>query len=435
MLIKKSYLYFPLTFAFFGLFLAIDQLLLPMFHFSGLPFKISYFLCGLWFIDFLMKTDRSEYLDKEFKDFCYPIFIIMACSILGELLFNAWWTADSQEPLFRSLIIYILMLFSFGLGLSSKNFNINWLTVILLVSIFLNLLFIVFKFQLPSWLINFYYSSEYVNAFSQGSLGLSDAQSILELSRPRGLFPNPNGSAFLVNIISLFIFIGVNKKVCNIPSPVTYILIILMPIILSTLLASRGEFIVSLLLGFLHMKKIFKVNRNYSLKFISFLLLIPLFLGSYLATKVDMEEFQHNIDRAFSVFQIINNIDDGVDQDTRDLGSIARPLLTLKDAYERFRISPIFGSGYAKDSSHYSYEVGTDHFHNDWFRLLATSGIIGFLAMLWIINRFVLVLGWPALIPFVLPGMINSFLLNIPAVMFYFFMIAVIRVKIKRNES
>ena len=41
--------------------------------------------------------------------------------------------------------------------------------------------------------------------------------------------------------------------------------------------------------------------------------------------------------------------------------------------------------------------------------------------MLWIIWRFVLFLGWPVLIPFILPGLVNTFLLNIPAVMFFFF--------------
>ena len=82
-------------------------------------------------------------------------------------------------------------------------------------AIVLNFLFIVFKFQLPSWLINFYYSEIYVEALS--GLGLTDQRSVLELARPRGLFPNPNGSAFLVNIISLFIFLCYRNKVIKLP--------------------------------------------------------------------------------------------------------------------------------------------------------------------------------------------------------------------------
>lgn len=431
--IKKSFLYAPLSYSFFGLILVVDQLLIPMFHFSGIPFKISYLTCGLWLINFLVKSNRNEYEDKEFKFFVYPIIIIMICGVLGEIYFNGWWRSDGLEPLVRNLLIYILAILSFGLGLSCKKFDINWLIPIILTAIFLNFAFIFFKFELPSWLVNFYYSERYIADFA--GLGLLDAQSILELARPRGLFPNPNGSAFLVNIISLFIYLGIRNKLCSPPNPMVYFLIILLPIVLCGLLASRGEFVSSLILSFLHIRSALKVNKKYSLKLIAFFTFIPIFLGSYLVNKIDISEFQNNIERAFSVVQIINNTGDDIDEETKSLSSIARPLQVFIPAFERFKISPIFGSGFATDSSHQSFKEGTDYFHNDWFRLIVTSGILGLLAMLWLINRFILILGWPALIPFVFPGMINTFLLNIPAVMFYFFMVGLIRSRIKSSES
>lgn len=432
-LIKKNSLKFPLTFKFFGLILVIDQLLLPMFHFSGVPFKISYFLCSLWFASFLIKKDRNKFEDKEFKAFAYPIIIIIFCGVLGEIFFSGLFQSGGQEPLTRSLLIYTLMIFSFGLGLSSQKFNINWLIPILLTAIFLNFCFIFFKFQLPSWLINIYYSSEYIDDFA--NLGLTDAKSILELARPRGLFPNPNGSAFLVNIISLFIYIGIKKKLCDSPSPLIYFLVIILPIVLCILLASRGEFIVSLILGYLHFKLAFKFNKKHAIKLLGISLLAPILFGTYIINKVDISDFKSNIDRAFSIVEILNNTGSDVDDETKYLSSIARPLQVFIPAFERFKVSPVFGSGFAADPSQNYFNEGTDFFHNDWFRLIVTSGIIGFLTMLWILNRFVFVLGWPALIPFVLPGMVNSFLLNIPAVMFYFFMIALLRSKVRNYEN
>ena len=99
----------------------------------------------------------------------------------------------------------------------------------------------------------------------------------------------------------------------------------------------------------------------------------------------------------------------------------------------RFIASPLIGSGFAVVPSHEYFKEGTDFF-NDWFRLLVSSGLIGFFVMIYIVYRFVLPVGWPAFIPFFLPGLVNTFLLNIPAVMFFFFMIGFLRVKIKDNE-
>ena len=77
------------------------------------------------------------------------------------------------------------------------------------------------------------------------------------------------------------------------------------------------------------------------------------------------------------------------------------------------------------------------------FRVLSTGGVgkimiyhkwslIGL--MLWILKRFVLFLTWPVFIPFLLPGMVNTFFLNIPVVIFFFFMVGFFNSKIKNKE-
>jgi hypothetical protein len=427
--VKKPY--YILSFSFWGLILAADQLLLPMFHFNGLPFKLSYFLAGYWFVDFLVRKDRDLYADREFKIFAIAVMTIVLCSCIGELFFAVTWNVESLEPFIRSVLIYMLMMLSFGLGLSALNFNFKWLISIILVAILLNFGFIFLKSQMPPFLISLYYGDAVMNDFA--SLGLTDVESVLALTRPRGLFPNPNGSAFLVNIISLFLYLGIKHRLCGFPKLGVYFLVITLPVVLTIFLASRGEFLVSMVLAALHYSLVAINKKSYVRKLNVLIILVPLGLAGYVSQKIDMSDFQVNIERTFS---IINTLDNSTSQDSdvKALSGLARPLLTFVTAYERFKLSPIVGTGYAVVPGHEYFTDGTDYYHNDWFRLIVTSGLVGLIAMLWIINRFVLFLGWPVLIPFVLPGMVNSFLLNIPAVMFFFFMIGCMRSRLKRPK-
>ncbi len=421
-----------LTFSFWGLILVVDQLLLPMFHFNGLPFKLSYFLVAYWFVDFLIRKDRDFYAEREFKAFAMAVMIIVLCSFIGELFFAVSYNAESFQPLIKNSLSYVLMMLSFGLGLSALNFNFKWLIVIILVALVLNFGFIFLKAQMPQFVIGLYYGDAVVNDLS--GLGLPDTEAILALTRPRGLFPNPNGSAFLVNIISLFLYLSIKHKLCEIPKIGHYLLVITLPIVLSIFLASRGEFLVSLVLAALHYKLVFTKHKSYVRTLNFLVILVPLGVAGYVSQKVDMSNFQYNFDRILSIVEVIENSSSDTDQQDKELSSLARPLQVLGPAYSRIKLSPVFGSGYSAVTGHEEFFLGTDYFHNDWFKIFANSGIIGVMVMLWIINRFILFLGWPALIPFVLPAMVNSFLLNIPAVMFYFFMIGVMRSRLKHPK-
>ena len=284
---------------------------------------------------------------------------------------------DSYEPFLRSNIIYLLSLFSFGLGLTASRFNVRWLFPVLLVSVSLNFAFIFLKSQLPEPLINMYYGTAVLEDFAD--LGLTSAEQIPNLSRPRGLFSNPNGSAFLVNIIRYLFFWVSNTKYVLSPALVLFFIII-SPLILSTLLASRGEFVVSLILAVLHYKAIYndhlQKNRvSYVLRLNILVILIPLSLLLYLSQKVDLVELQSNINRVMSVLSVLENTN-AQEAEVRELSGLARPLLTVVEALERFKASPIFGTGYASIQGHEYFSAGTDYFHNDWFRIFVTSGVI-----------------------------------------------------------
>lgn len=424
-----------INFSLFGFILVADQLLLPMFHIGSFPYKISYILLGFWFLCLIIKPGKvikSTGGRSDFLKFSLMIIFIMVSSLLGEIVVMALFPMTTYAETFKSLTTYILVIFSFGLGLSSDKFKFNWLIWVLFTSIILNFIFIFFKSSLPSFIIDIYYPEMVMKDFL--AIGISDVDALLELNRPRGLFPNPNGSAFLVNIISLFICISLRRRLMNPPSSLVSIGIIMLPIILTILLASRGELLVAILLGVMNYKAIFKKTSLVKrLSLITATVLVSVSAVLYFVNSLGADSnLVSSLERIGTIVELVNNADKDKGTYEGRTESIARPLLLVETAFDRFIHSPLFGTGYT--SAHpYPFDHPTQNFHNDWFRLLVTSGIIGFVMMVLFIRRFAIPISYLTLVPFILPGLVNTFLLNIPAVMFYFFMIGILTLKFRNT--
>jgi hypothetical protein len=313
----------------------------------------------------------------------------------------------------KNIITFIFATFAFGLGRSSRRFRIEWLIHVLYAAISLNLIFIVFKNDLPSWIINFYYP---VQATSD-AVGFQSVEEIIALVRPRGLFGNPNASMLMVNVIALAVCLALRKKVLVIRSLTSAAALIILPVILAALLASRGEFVVACALGFLNYQAL-KSFYGRTLKKLLAVMAISIFAAGTIAIGSLGESFNSNLERAFSVSQTLEKSDDTD-------SSIARPLNQLGFFMGRFLSSPIVGSGISLvEAPHFS--EGTQYYHNDWFYILSTSGLVGFFSLIWLLLHLLKRLGWPVIIPFVLPGLVNSFVLNVPAFIAYFGMLGIL---------
>jgi hypothetical protein len=424
-----------LPWALLGLLLAIDQLLLPMLHAGGLPYKVSYFVCGLWLIHHCCFGFDDAARAADFRGFALAIGAIAAASLLGELLLRANYPVEEDGQALRSLLIYVLGILSFGLGLSARRFPLSALIWILLTALALNFAFIFLKSAVPQALIDLYYSDKAVNTLADlADSGIRDVRDILELARPRGLFGNPNMSALLVNIIVLFIHLGLRHRLMRAPGPVLGLAIVVLPVALSIALASRGEFVVACLLAVLNYRLLF---RGYGparrLRMLALTALLPVIAAIGVFQVLGGRSLQVNLERALSVLTIIDKVSEGTD-DEREVASVARPLLTLQRMWVRLKFSPIFGTGYSATQG-VPFAEGTEFFHNDWFRVLATSGLVGFVVVLWIIRKYCLPLGWVTFVPFVLPALVNTFVLSIPAFMFYFFMIANLREQLRQRAE
>jgi len=131
-----------------------------------------------------------------------------------------------------------------------------------------------------------------------------------------------------------------------------------------------------------------------------------------------------------NVMRMINILSTEDDSTAGNSLAILRPLLTLETAYARFSFSPLFGSGF-NEARVFPFVQSVQFFHNDWFFVLVTSGLVGFGIWLWIIRTFCMPIDWLVLLPFLLAGLTNTFILSIPSVMFYFFMIGLLRERLR----
>ena len=410
---KKKRYRFKLSYSTLSLVLIVDQLLLPMFHIGEVSFKIGYIILGVWLINWLNSSRKNVDETKDIKQVIGVFSVIVSCSILGEMWLASSYNVPSYADTLRNITAFIFASLAFGLGRSSKRFRFEWLLTILFWAIALNFAFIIFKNDLPSWLISFYYPEK----ATSDSVGFQSVEDIIALARPRGLFGNPNASMLMVNIIVLAICIALKKKILVIKSLYSAVSLIIFPVLLAVLLASRGEILVSCVLGFLNFKNL-RNNFGSSLKSILILIAVSFAIATTFLLGSLGDNFSSNLERALTMTKILDN-------NEHEESNIARPLIQYNTFIDRFQKSPIFGTGISS-ADDIQFSQGTQYFHNDWFYVATTSGIIGFFSIVWLMSLLVQRLGWPVIIPFFFPGLVNTFVLNVPAFIGYFGMMGIL---------
>lgn len=401
-----------------------DQVLLPMFMFGSISLKLSYLILGIWLFHWSFRPSLHQDTSKDIREVFVVLGIIVVCILFGEIWLALQFTVDSYYETARGCLTFFLAALAFGLGRTSNRFRFEWLFPILYLVITINLMFIVFRNDLPGWLISFYFPQRVVKDVE----GFQTVADIVELARPRGISGNPNASMLIVNIIVLFIYLGIRNKILQINSAINASCIIILPIVLAILFASRGEVLVSILLAILNYKILEKENfiiqRVRLIILIGFISTFVAFSSSLLVNDVLIDR---EIDRLITIGKVLKEVDD------RNSG-ISRPLLALELFQERFPMSPIFGTGISA-TEEAIFSDGTQHLHNDWMFILIVSGILGTLMLIWLLIKISFRLGWPIIIPFILPGLVNTFMLNIPAFIIYFGLIGALLTSILRRAK
>jgi len=418
-----------LSYSLLSLVVIVDQLLLPMFRVGPVPFKVSYLILVFWLIYLLVPSNNvvSKYNDirKTFLAFA----IILGCILLGELWLTANYNVESYSYTVKNVLTLILAALAFGLGRSSTRFRWEWLLYTLFAAISLNFLFIIFRNNLPSWLISFYYPEHAVSDV----IGFQSVADIISLVRPRGLFGNPNASMLMVNLNLLFVYLAIKNKFLEIRSGTTALTLIILPVFLAVSLSSRGEFLVSILLGFLNYNALIgRFSSRFRRVIVLSLILLVAMSAFFLGNLGEDSEFTANANRIYKLSQILDTDQTSYDYD--GASNFQRPLIALTTFLGRFPLSPLFGTGISVADSDYLSE-GTQYFHNDWMYVLTISGLLGFFGLIWLLRIFVSRIGWSILIPFVIPGLVNTFMLNIPAFISYFLLTGILLASVQQRTA
>ena len=441
--IRTNKMSFGLNWTTMGGVFVFDQMLLPMFHAGPVSLKISYFVLLLWLISKLVESPASRpqsFPKRDFYIFALSMAVILGTGLIGELWLSTTQTNVVHTEVFRISAFYLLTVLAFGLGLQSSRFNFNWLVWLFYSSVILTLLFIVFRSQLPGWLTSFYYPELAVKDMS-GFDHIRSVSDLIELSRPLGLFGNPNISSHMINLNALMIYLALRKGLLR-TSGVLGLGVVVFPLILAAMFASRGEFIVAVILGISNYRIMSKLNGQASgLRKIltAFIVVFSLFVA-YIVAQED-EGIRSNIERIGLLIDVVSEsekvrTDQAMDEDVYEgaIGSSRYFLFLRAGAIERWLHSPFLGTGFG-NASHFPFNAETRYYHNDWARLFVTSGLLGFSIIIVLLHRFAWPLGWPVLIPWIFPGLINSFMLVYPAFMFYWFMLGVFNQKTRLNQA
>ena len=378
-------------------FVLFDQLVLPMFHVGTIPFKLSYF--ALVFLLFrppsvtVDSSNASVELPHVQREAVFSFACLIVFSILGQLTYTLWYPFSNDDVIEfgRSILIYVLMLCAFHVGVTHKQLNAGHLLYIFIAYACLHFVLSFWSEHVP-WLASVYRTDE-INVRA-GILGFQI---------------NPNGAMLMMNMIIIGLYLGYKWKRGTQYSVPVYLVVLGVSAVIGMQLGSRNA---AVAWGIITLAFLFEMYKRVSVKAIPSLVgcAIIMVCSAVGVSALHPEWLAPENTRLYK-----RVVEIGVDADEVK----ERPFLHYVEAFERALQSPLWGTGFVS-CNEYPFQHSPRSYHNDWLRIVVSSGLLGVVTMLWIIYRFSMPTGWIMALPFVLPGLTNTFVLNIPAAVVYF---------------
>ena len=361
----------------------LDLAFLPMLHLYGIPLKPSYIVIALLFVVTILYHPQSiRGLNREIL---LGFFLLIGLTIAGVLVVVLFYGASEYSLSLRNIIIYALAPMAFVVGTRDTTRRHNYIIVFILAYAGLSLVFSIYYQQL-GWLVAFY--------------GLQDlVGSGVYAIRSQGLFGNANISALFMTMLYLFFIAGVRHGFVKAGIP-TLIVVVASVFGTIVILGSRNQFIaVSLLTALLALPMLASRRRRIAAISVA-VVVVSLIVFSAQLGRVAGSYVGY--DPSAALRHTFGSISDSSDR----TNSFLRPVRGLEPALVRWSASPLVGTGFdSADVEHF----GSTAYHNDWLVVLVSSGLLGFFILAFIayrLTRLDLIL----LIPFLLPGLTNSFL-------------------------
>lgn len=382
---KSLILKYALPLIFFEVFL------FPMFHIGNIPFKFSLIFIVLYWI-----------IKLPWSSFVVSFLIIIMFSWIGKVF--ACFFLDQYE-IKRTLwftMNYLVLVLGFLYGVRQSPKNLNWVFPLGILYGAINIA-ILFLWKSSPFLIKFYHLERRVS------------EGLFDLRNP-GVFTNPNASALGMNLLLLFWVVGKERGLITLRKGYYDVLIFVIGLVANVTFASASGFIAYFLISGIYLFHRFR-EKFYKGILILFGIAILIFVSnSFLYTQYGAGAYRGGI-------YLLSTFDKKINRElSRDSAVDGSRIYKIRHAFNTVSLSPLWGVGSDRADSKYLESI---QYHNDWSEIMVSSGIIGLMAlayMTWRISRISLVL----IIPFVFPGLTNSFLFTAQVAMAYFIFLGIV---------
>ena len=385
-----------------------DCAVMPVIKIAGLSFKISYLIA---FGSIALLLWQSLLNGRTMLNGVGKVLRLLTGYIILLFVGQFWSMLFYEIPIdtefWKAVITGALMLGSVYFGYKCKTDVGKIAYWSFVTNVVINCILALLGEKAPAFLTNLY--SIAVETYIDGYY------------RNGGMIGNPNSTLLITNMVLLLIIVlyKFDKiKLSNVKIASIYMLALAADIIVS----SRGELLHTI--GLLAYFTYLQVKKNPDVKKLFtrlaavtgiVVLAISLFWG-------DIVEQYPNIEVSWERMTSLTEVMDTTAEDA-DISSIARPFLKTDVFWSRFQHSPIWGTGVEAGGPHADFAKGTTGYHNDFYMILASAGILGFLFWLNIIRYAVKRIGWCMLAPFVVTAISNTFVRSYFGTMIYFFII------------
>jgi hypothetical protein len=374
-----------------------------MFHTGDVPWKLSFVAIAVGSTIYAATLPRHVLRQSRVVFFLFGILI--ASTLIGGLMFHLRMGTPLGFDTMRVISIYVLACMSFIIGLGNTRQQHRYLLVILVLALALNLI---------------------VSAIPQGTAFIADFYNVssrLQESGYRsgfripGIMNNPNITATSASLLLIAITIGFKRGYIVFSTPFAIISIFSASAIV-LLMLSRNQFVALSIIIVVALSYIPAKLFLSTLRVLTVTIVITVFALFALG---DLQKALLGINVTDGVSSRIGQAITGTRDPAEEHGPVAalatRPLLRFDDAYDRWLISGLFGTGFEV-----SRESPGPNYHNDWFIIMVSAGFIGFVSFV----LLALYLGRinPLLVlPLLLPGLTNSIVLS-PQLFVMLFIIA-----------
>lgn len=386
----------------------MDEALFPVFHLMGIPFKVSYVFLLLALVCYIFSAKISNNLHFRFahgseaKKVVRLFFALILLSCLGEMTMLFFSKVSNGQPFADALLNYCFMVASFILGYSIYRYRARVLLWALYIYSAINIALLMFYSSLPGFITSMY--GEYY------ATGI----------RIRGTGGNANATLLVMNMILLSIVVLFKYGRLRISGMHVW-LVLIVPILTNVFVSSRGEFVHTVLLELFYIYVLVKNEKNKAKTLGRIIGIIILILAAYIFVFHYLYNVNDSIRYGIDRLSMLGDVTDVEDYETGDADTILRPFFRADVFWARFKHSPLWGAGYSYGTTD-AFIKSANGYHNDWFRVLASTGILGFGCLIAILKRFVKKAGVFVLLPLFIAGLTNTFLQSTHALNIYFFL-------------